>query len=307
MSIDYEQAFKHKERELALVLALDQVRDSIDDDSDPQSMFDEVVRLLRAQFGAAACAMALCSETSDDIETTAFVGFAPDEVEPLCRVAMNRPDPAPIASEQWLYTIGIQVILRQYPLAGLVLARQTEPFSRDEVALLQVAEKQLDSAVIQARTIWKLVQRNRELEAIYELDRLRDSMKKEMDLIAGFTSILLEHFGADLCLLLLSEQGSGEMLLRGVVDEHNLPPGAINTIRANAAQIQIPQVIPTPDGFPDLRLLAAPFLVAGSRLGAVVVGRSARFTVGDHRLLYAMMSQMDSALAVSRARQRGEE
>src|SRR5690606_33551540 len=67
--------------------------------------------------------------------------------------------------------------------------------------------------------------------------------------------------------------------------------------------IQVPQVISTPAGIEQLMLLAAPFLVAGVRLGAVVVGRKIPFTMADQRLIYAMMTQMDSAIVQSRLSQ----
>jgi hypothetical protein len=303
MTTNYQRALMQKERELELVLAIDHVRDSYDDDEDPQGMFDALVDLVRDQFKADACAIALLEETSDNIETTAQVGFddRPQDVEFLCREAMSTPGITPITTGKWDFVIGLQVVLKRHPLAGMVLARNETPFSREEVALLEMAEKQIDSAVIQARTVWKLVQRNRELEAIYQLDRLRDEHVKEMDLIAGFTTILLDKFRADLCMLMLSEAHSGELIIRGVVDERRLPVDVLDALRDAAAKINIPQIIPTPTGIPNLNLLAAPFIVDGSRLGAVIVGRGDEFSVGDHRLLFAMTSQMDSAIAHSRA------
>jgi hypothetical protein len=301
MAIDLEHALFWKERTLQLVLALDKVRDSFDDDENPQSMFDTIVALLQDQFNADACAIALADETSDSIDYVAAVGFAPNEAEPLCVEALNRPGTGQVASDYWPYSLGIQVILKHFPLAGLVLARRSRPFTVEEVGLLSIAESQIDSAVIQARTIGKLLQRNRELEAIYQIDRLRDDISTESDLIAGFTAVLLDRFAADQCIMLLNDERLGEFIVRGLVDDQNLDSFALNAIRATAADIQIPQIIPSPIGFEDGNLLAAPFLVGGERLGAAVVGRKTAFTIADHRLLYAMMSQMDSAIAHIRA------
>src|SRR5690606_25745336 len=73
---------------LQLTLALDRIRDSIDEDDDPQRMFDEIVNLLKTQFHADACATVLLEETSDDIEAIATVGLAQGEAIDLCREAM---------------------------------------------------------------------------------------------------------------------------------------------------------------------------------------------------------------------------
>jgi GAF domain-containing protein len=65
----------------------------------------------------------------------------------------------------------------------------------------------------------------------------------------------------------------------------------------------MPQILSTPAGLDQLHLLAAPFIVADERLGAVVVGRRKPFSSGDQRLIYAMMTQMDSAIVHIRIEQ----
>jgi adenylate cyclase len=49
-----------------------------------------------------------------------------------------------------------------------------------------------------------------------------------------------------------------------------------------------------------MNLLAAPFIVSDDRLGAVVVGRQTAFSLADNRLMHAVISQMDSAIAHAR-------
>ncbi|MEO8608953.1 MAG: adenylate/guanylate cyclase domain-containing protein [Chloroflexota bacterium] len=300
MSTDFQRALIQKERELQLVTALDRVRDTLHDDEDPQGMFDAIAAYLKEEFQAEACAIMLVAETSDDIDSISAAGLPQNVAIDLCRQAMQYPDASNLKDAPWPHTIGIQIFLEDFPLGGLVVARSSEPFHGDEIVLLSLVESQLDSAVIQARMVWKLTQRNRELEAIYEIDRLRDRTSSEADLISGFTTILLEHFEADLCMILLTQADSGEMVVRGIIDKHDVPASAIDAIREKARQLTIPQVIPTPNGIDDLLLLAAPFIVAGARLGAVVIGSKIPYTLGDHRLLHAMMTQMDSAVVYSR-------
>ncbi|NWG17405.1 MAG: GAF domain-containing protein [Chloroflexi bacterium] len=287
-------------RALQLVLALDRARDTLHDDGDPNAMFLKLAELLKQDFEAEGCAIVLVAETSDDIECVASAGLPDAVCTQLCRQAMDLPTPAPLPDSRWAYTLGVQIILDDFPLGGIVLVRDSQPFSEQEIARLSLAETQIDSAVIQARTVWKLNQRNRELEAIFEIDRLRDRTANESELISGFTTILLHQYRAELCLLLLTHVDSGEMIVRGVVDRFDLNSPALEHIRRHATDIRIPQVIPAPDGIGDLNLLAAPFIVAGARLGAVVVGRELPFSIGDHRLLHALMSQMDSAIVFSR-------
>ncbi len=288
------------QRELELVLALDHVRDSFEDDDDPQLMFNGIVSLLKSQFEADACALTLVAETSDDIECIAAVGMSDAAARELCQEAMKLESPAPIQTSRWPHTLGIRIFLGSYPLGGLVLARAKQSFGDDEMTLLTTAESQVDSAIIQARMVWKLLHRNRELEAIYQIDRLRDHTSNENDLISGFTTVLLEHFNAAVCIVMLTHIDSGELAIRGIVDKHDLPAAALDAIANTVREIKIPQVIATPEGVKDLTFLAAPFIVSGVRLGASVVARKKPFTVADHRLLHAMISQMDSAMVYSR-------
>lgn len=304
MAIDYEHALFWKDRTLQLLLAIDQIRDSYEDDEDQQGMFSTLVKLMREQFRADACSIALISETSEEIETLAADGMTEDQARTLCLEASRRSGSAPVTTTDWPHTLAIQIILKHFPLGGLVLARSSEAFTVEEVGLLTFAESQIDSAIVQARTVWKLIERNRELEAIYQIDRLRDQLHREPDLIAGFTTLLLERFGSELCLLLLTDRSSGELVVRGVVNNPAISASALDDIRVSASGLQIPQVIPAPENFPHPCLLAAPLIVLGERLGAVVVGRDMPYTVGDHRLLYAMMSQMDTAIAHSRKLER---
>jgi len=289
-----------KERELQLVLEIDRVRDSFEDEDDPQLMFDALAALLKDQFEADACGILLVSETSDDIECIATLGMSESAAAELCRAAMKLDTPGPLETRRWPHTLGIRVILDQFPLGGVVLARSQQAFDDTEIALLATAESQIDSAIMQARMVWKLLQRNRELEAIYQIDRLRDQMTNENDLIGGFTTVLLEYFKADVSLVLLTQIDSGELSVRGMVDKYDLPSSALDHIANIVREIKIPQVIATPDGVKGLVFLAAPFIVSGVRLGAIVVGRKHAFTVADHRLLHAMTSQMDSAMVYSR-------
>ena len=69
-------ALQQKEHELELVMRLDQVRDTLNDDGDPQNMFDALVTLLHEWFRCSAAAIMLVAETSDDVELISVNGYA---------------------------------------------------------------------------------------------------------------------------------------------------------------------------------------------------------------------------------------
>jgi adenylate cyclase len=299
---DNERLLAHRERELRFLTALDDVRDLLEEDDDPNMMFEALATLLREHLNADACGIILLTETSDDVECAASTGVSTDKAIEICRVALKLDKPGALSDTPWTYTLGAPIMLREgdYPLGALFIARANTPFSDEELELLDLAENQVDSAVMQARMMWQVAQRNRELESIYKIDRLRDTMVGETELIHRLTSLVLENFKADLCLFFLSHIDEGDLIMRGVIDKRDLSIDALEAIRDAAAQIMIPQTIDTPADIPNLHLLAAPFIVSSVRLGAMVVGRKKHFNLADHRLLYAMMTQMDSAIVHSR-------
>jgi adenylate cyclase len=288
------------QRQLQLLLDLDAARDALHDNDDPLSMFQAIAVLLREQFHADACALLLLDELGRDVEAVVTYGLSEPAAIKLCWQATRLSEPAGIPDTDWAHTLGLRVILNQSVLGSIFLARQTQPFDADEIALLKIAESQIDSAVIQARRMWKLAQRNRELEAIYQIDRLRDSHMSESDMINGFSSLLVEYFHADLCMVMLSHIDTGELIVRGIIDRQHIPVSVLDTIRDLSRNISLPQVITTPEGMDRMVLLAAPLIVAGVRLGAVVVGAKRTFTTADQRLIMAMTSQIDSAIVFSR-------
>ncbi len=296
-------ALNQKQRELQLVLALDGVRDSFDDDEDPMNMFTAIAELLKTWFQAQACGIMILTEDGDDIEAVGGAGMFYETTVELCRRATQFDEWSVLTDWRWTNVIGIQINLKNRLLGGVVLARNAPSFDQAELSLLKAAESQIDSSVLQARTVWKFMQRNRQLEAIYEIDRLRDFTASENDLISGFTAILLERFSAELCMIILSHVDSGEMILRGVVDKRDFPAVMLETIQKSSNILESAQIIPTPAGMADFNLLGAPLIVSGARLGAVVVGRKNRFLPSERQLLAAMTTQMDSAIAFSRVSQ----
>ncbi len=301
--MDDSRALALKKRALDLLLRLDQLRDKLHEDGNPQEMFDAIASHLKTTFNCESCAILLVEETTNNTELLATAGIPETIAIALCQQALEFSAAHLIAGAPWANTLGVPIILDSFPLGAFLLGRDNALFDSEEFELIALVESQLDSAVMQARMTWKLVQRNRELEAIYDIDRLRDRTTSEVDLINGFTGLVIPYFKADFCLLLLAHTETTDLMIRGIIDKHDLPASALQDIQQKANQITIPQMIAAPAGVDHLQLLAAPFVVGSERLGAVVIGRTRTYTIGDHRLLHAVMSQMDSAIVSLRTSQ----
>lgn len=290
-------------RQIELIHALDHIRDSYSDDEDPGAMFSSITDLLTRFFSASACGILLLNETQEEVEWVASTNMPHDQVISIGRRALALNGWETLETETTFPVLAAPIILNNQHLGAVLLICSDQPFEDTDRTLLETAESQIDSAVIQARTIWKYRQRNRELEAIHEIDHLRDYTPDESDLISGFTTILLKYFDAELCMIMLSHSDSGELIVRGVVDKHTLPSNVLDQISASASVVDKIQLISSPEGFEHLQLLMAPLFVARVRTGAIVVGRRLPFHHSDYRLMQSMTTQFDSAVAYSRVYQ----
>lgn len=292
-----------REHELELFVAIDNIRDAAND-THPEIMFERLAKLLVDVFEAEGGAIIVVNETYNAIESQVAIGIKPDMAAKVCNAVLENIEdtdrPYIFSTADLPHAIGMRIVLNDLPLGSMALVRtdKSHPFSKDDLSLLEAAESQIDSAIVQAHRMWKLIQRNRELDAIYQLDRLRDDNSDEGDLINGFVNVLIEQFSASLCMVILSHVDSGELITRGVVDKVGFQPDEFDMISKAVQQADITQSIDSPRA--GYHLLASPFIIAGMRLGGIVVGRKTAYDVGDHRLLYAMSSQMDSAIVYSR-------
>ncbi|MDQ7025384.1 MAG: adenylate/guanylate cyclase domain-containing protein [Anaerolineae bacterium] len=291
-----------KNRQLQLLLALDEARDSIDDSGNPMAMFRQIVRILKQHFNADGCAILLVDTKTRETEAISSIGIPQDMAEELAREALDYTKPKPLAASAWQYSLGLRILIdREKTVPGsIILVRDKEAFAIDAIELLEIAESQIDSAVIQARTIWRLAERNRELEAIYQIDRLRDDSADEDTLYVAFTSLMVKQFRADVCQFIIRDMETGKLRPRNVVDKRGLSEEQLASIISTTHDIQTTTKLEAPPSIDNMYLLASPFIVSGVRLGAVIIGRSKPYSVIETRLMVALTSQMDSAIAKSR-------
>lgn len=292
-----------KEKQLGLLAAMDAARDSVDENSDPMMMFRHIVRVLKVYFDADAASVLLVDVKTGETELIAAVGMPHTMGAELAREAMRHENPKELSNTAWKHTLGIRIFLDRERLVagGIVLARDASPFPDDLVHLLKLAESQIDSAVVQARTMWRLAERHRELEAIYQIDRLRDDAPDEDSLFLSFGKLLSKHFEAEYSQIIVHNLETNVMESRSFICQKELPADSFEIILDITRDIQTTTILPAPPSFGlQIELLAAPFIILGRHLGAVIVGRERPFQVRDTRLMVAMTSQMDSAIAKNR-------
>lgn len=297
-----QNEIQQKSRQLELLKDLDRIRDTVDQGRSPQSMFSAITSLLKRTFSADASAILLIHDDTNDVEALSAISVPDDMAVELCREAMHYDRPFPLRSSVWAHSMAVRIAIDNTGVivGGFFVARDGIPFDDADGELLELAESQIDSAVMQARIMWKLAERNRELEAIFQIDHLRDSSSDERSLLNSLCSVMLKNFDAVFVIIFSEFDGNRETFKRGNTSSDILPQIVLNRLRQKSMDIRTPQVIPSTPELAGFSLLAAPLRVQSEFVGGVVVGRKRVFGNAENRLIYAMMSQIDSAVVKQR-------
>jgi len=307
-----------KEAELDVIMAIDHIRDVA---TSPQEMFSSIVQAVGGAIEADACLAALADEESGSVRLKAIedhTGALPQipaqEVQRLMERAMLLDEVTPLElprpwQEQGIaHGLAAPLTIESRRLGALVCLNRERPFTPEQQALLRAAATQIDSAVVQARTMHALRQRHRQLEAIYRIDRIRDAATDTQELLTSIANVVTEYIDADLCLMSLVDEDTGSTELKVIHDRQALLAQADQTaLRQMAEQATYLDEVMAQETPPDLHpyglwyMLAASLTVGGERLGSLLLfSHRHPFSADDRALLEAVVSQADSAVLHAR-------
>jgi class 3 adenylate cyclase/GTP-sensing pleiotropic transcriptional regulator CodY len=312
-----EQKLSQKEKELELILAVDRIRDIT---VEPRSMLSAIINVVVEELEAGLGLVGWVDEESGAVELKAiddrvgaFRRLERTVVQQLMEQATALGDISFMESPPRLQVHGLPHLLAapltigEQRLGALVLLKEEDGFSQADFDLLEAVVSQVDSAMVQARTYQRLQQRNRELEAIYQVDRIRDATTDTQELLSSIANMVTSSLGADLCLMSLVDEESGAMELKAIDDRL----GIFGQLERDAVQRVVEQsaALDRASFLEELalerrgvgHLLAAPLIIGGERLGSLLLLSShRRFGPADMRLLEAVVSQADSAVVHAR-------
>lgn len=158
----------------------------------------------------------------------------------------------------------------------------------------------------------RLIQRERELALLLEMDRIRDQTVDVTRLLTQATEVLVQALDVDLCFTGLTDSETGEIELKSISDRMQLlsrvEPGQIHDLLEQARGLPeivtlAPQASWVSQGV--THLVAAPLVIQEDRLGAIVLAaRDRAFGQDDIDVVRAVVSQTDSAIVHARAESR---
>ena len=308
-----------KQRELDLTLKIDHIRDMV---PEPATMLAAIANVLTDQFQADLCLLCLLDRETGELELKAVthrserLGQLESVItRELAERAVEADDiviweASEVLAEDDLARLPGRLQLVAVPiimgtderLGALLLARSQPPFGPDDVALLETAESQIDSAVIQGYAYYDLQQRNKELETIYRVDRIRDQHLPFDDMLNAVLQELRTLIQAEMGFVMLYNQTEHRLELRATThdDIFRVSPHYEIVDRVANEALEKADVICHNDLGDTLRsMLCIPLILRNEIIGVLgVVNRYGPqgFRGEDRRLLRAIGSQMDTAI-----------
>lgn len=201
-----------------------------------------------------------------------------------------------------LYWQGVPLRVKDHTLGALLLANVERPFNEDELALLAVGMAELDSALLHLYTIHELSFERQELSTLYTIDRIRDKGLPFNEMLDAVLLELCSAVPAEAGLIMLYDMVGHQLELRAatnhdllsITDHYQL----VQEAAAEAVQHGTPAVRTRAAG-PIRALICLPLILNERIIGVLgVINRVGRaeFTRVDRRLLFAIASQIDTAI-----------
>ncbi|MGC9399519.1 MAG: adenylate/guanylate cyclase domain-containing protein [Anaerolineae bacterium] len=301
---------------LDIVLALDRVRDNV---NHPSVMLADLVDVMMAHFEVEIGQLYLREQNTGVLELRVWRRRSGER---RLRADERLLPPATLddllihegvtllhVEASTLHLAALPLCMHGEPLGLLLLARRSCPFDAAEKALLETAGRQLDSAIVQARRAHELAQRNRELETIYRVDRLRDQGLPFDEMLNRVLHELTKTLQAEMGFVMLYDRTGRKLEMRACTHDHlaqapveearlwQLAEEAVHATELRCAVVD--------DGRCDL--MCVPLILRDEIIGVFGVAKHrgrADSLADEQRLLRAIVSQMDTAILESLERRR---
>ncbi len=313
-----QQQLALKQRQLDVILAIDYIRDTM---PEPSEMMSALVSKLTDFLHSDLCLIALHDRESRELclkavndrsgrfgrlsveffreldastsQTTDLTLLEGDQIPSSFR-AYDASEP--------LYLAVIPIFLKGDRLGILLFARSKVAFTKDELELIEIAESQVDSAVIQSYEYYTLQQRNKELETIYRVDSIRDRHLSFDEMLNAVLGELQRVIQVEAGFIMLYNQTEALLELRASTHDDLSPvaPYYDEIDRIAAESLKKSQMVCHNDLNSELRsIICLPLILDSKIIGVLgVMNRYGRqgFDSEDRRLLNAIACQMDTAI-----------
>ena len=308
-----QDALRVAERKLALVQAIDDIRDKF---AEPAAMLTTIADCLAVEFAADGCLLYLLDETGHVLSLQA--AYDPQQMQAyvsgklLAQVGGLETAVSQPLSNTSHHLLATPIIMGDNKRLGAILLIRAEPFTEHDVELIETAEDQIDSAVMQGyayrvsqAALSQAEQRQRELKLMEAIDAIRDANSEPNVMFSATVGLLANMCEAELTVLFVRDLETERVELRAANDrsrrfgqiERYLTPEL-------GERVMLLSKIALWEGEKVLGKAAAEWQVAAvpivlgedERLGALLLARKRPFPPEDVQLLETAENQIDSVV-----------
>lgn len=320
-----ELELQHKK--LDLIFAIDHIRDTV---SDPSKMLTNIVNVLTDHLRADLCMLILLDQetgqpelktVNDRSQKFGQIGqiITPDLAERavnLDHVAIWEANEVlrlahPEHPINGMQLAAVPIIMHNNDrLGALLMARAHPPFEAADLELLNTAESQIDSAVLQGYAHNELQQHIKELETIYRIDHIRDQSASFDEMLNAVLEEVRSVIKAEMGFAMLYNQAGQRLELRAAThhDLFQVSPYYESINQLANESLQQAELVYKNDLHNGLSsVMCMPLILNDQIIGVLgVVNRYGPngFGSDDRRLLSAIASQLDTAIFESIERRR---
>ena len=309
-----------RERELALLLEMDRIRDQT---VDVTRMLTLATEVLVQALDLDVCLIGLTDGETGEVELKTVSDrmqllskMEPGQVHRLLERAQALDEmsllslPEPWSSQDVREALAVPLVIQDERLGALVLARFDRPFGPDDRSVAQAVVSQADSAIVHARAERRLKERNLELETLYRVDRIRDRGLGFDEMLSAVLAELCSVIEAEVGFIMLFDAEGRQLELRASTDNDILAGVGHQRLIEEAADRALHggELYVAQDLSEWLRSIMCIPLILRERIigvfGAVNRQGAQGFLAEDRRLLAAITSQVDTAIFESLDKQR---
>ena len=310
------------DRALNLILAIDKLRDAV---ADERELASAIVTTVADAVEAELCLLCLRDDDTHELQLKAVIdrvgvygdGGGEQALRELAVQAAELPQADFLQTDLTLkqrrvsYCLAGPLRVGGESLGALLLLNVERPFDGEERKLVGHAFSQIDSAMQHLRTLRELRRRQRELETIFRIDRIRDQTPDFQALLDAVLGEVVSAMEAETGFLMLYDRQGNELEMRATTNQDLfMVDAAAHLIREVSQEaIQSADLVNCAyDSGPIKAVVGVPLLLGNKLIGVLGVvnraNRSQRFTRSDLDMLRAIGSQMDTAIFESLQTQR---
>lgn len=311
------EKLKWKTRALDVILLIDRLRDTTRNE---RELASAIVAALADAVEAELCVLFIIDDEAVDNadlqvravidRAAAYDATAERQLREVARRALSLPQAdfldadVQLKSRRYpkLSCLAAPLRVNDEPLGAIILLNAYRPLNGEERTLVNAAVSQVDSAMQHLRTVRELHRRTAELETIYRIDHVRDQDLPFEEMLTAVLSEVCRTIEAEMGFVMLYDRAGSELELRAATDREVLTSGEAAPLIRDLSEVAIHSGEPVQRVYasgPLRTVIGVPLMLENRLIGVLgVVNRKgqATFTRTDRAMLYAIASQMDTAI-----------